>query len=187
MSEETAEQRFEELYERYQRPVLGYFLRRTDPTTARDAAADTFLVAWRRIGDVPPVDEALPWLFGVARKVLANHRRSRDRLRALRSKLARVGVTRPPTPESIVIRHSEDDAMFEALARLSDADREVLRLAAWEQLPHSQTALVLGTSPHAVAQRLYRITKRLERDLRIHAGDGRAGRSARPTGSGGRT
>ena len=179
MNPAMADRRFRELYEQYQRPVLGYFLRRTDATSARDAAADTFLVAWRRIDDVPDGDRGLLWLFGVARKVLANQRRSRDRFRALGEKLAGLGETPDPGPEAVVLRRAEDEAMLQAVARLRNEDQELLRLATWEELPHADIAEILETSPHAVGQRLYRITKRLAGELRSTAAPGL-------TGSGGR-
>jgi DNA-directed RNA polymerase specialized sigma24 family protein len=53
---------FDNLYERYHRPILAYCLRRTSRADAHEAANETFTVAWRRYADLPPVDEALPWL-----------------------------------------------------------------------------------------------------------------------------
>ena len=63
MRQDLAEQRFQEIYQSHQRHVLAYFLRRTDATSARDGAAEAFLVAWRRIDDVPMGDNTLPWLL----------------------------------------------------------------------------------------------------------------------------
>jgi len=64
--------RFSELYQAQYETVLRYALRRTDPETARDAVAETFLVAWRRLDTVPADHaQATPWLYGVARNVLA--------------------------------------------------------------------------------------------------------------------
>lgn len=186
MNPVTADQRFRELYQRYQRPVLGYFLRRTDATLARDGAADTFLVAWRRIDDVPDGERALLWLLGVARKVLANQRRSRDRFRAVGEKLAGLGDSPIPTPEAIVVRRAEDEAMLQAVARLRPEDQELLRLATWEEFPHADIAEILGTSPHAVGQRLYRITKRLARELRGNSVYRRNHAAPRIPGTGGR-
>jgi DNA-directed RNA polymerase specialized sigma24 family protein len=76
---------FESLYRAHARDVHGYFLRRTSSEEAKDATSEVFVVAWRRFDDVPQDDEALPWLYGVARNVLANNARSlrrRDRLAA---------------------------------------------------------------------------------------------------------
>src|SRR4029453_6989545 len=59
---------------------LGYARRRVDrPEDAADVVADTMLVAWRRLDEVPSGRETRPWLFGVARRVLANGRRGRGR------------------------------------------------------------------------------------------------------------
>ena len=177
MRPDLAEQRFQETYRAHQRHVLAYFLRRTDATSARDGAAETFLVAWRRIDDVPTGDSTLPWLYGVSRKVLANQRRSRDRLAALSMKLTTVGEPAEPSPEVVVLRRAEDEEMLDAVARLRPEDQEVIRLAVWEELPHAQVGEAIGTSAHAITQRLHRITKQLARDLQRpgrhrHAGGG---------------
>ena len=165
MDSERAEQRFEEMYLAHQRHVLAYFLRRTDAASARDGASETFLTAWRRIEDVPAGELALPWLYGVSRRVLANQRRSRDRHTALGRKLAHTPPSEEPSPEVVVLRRAEDKEMLDAVVRLRPEDQEVLRLAVWEELPHAQIGEVIGTSAHAITQRLHRITKQLVREL----------------------
>lgn len=165
MQTDLADQRFREMYQAHQRHVLAYFLRRTDATLARDGAAETFLVAWRRIDDLPSDDRTLPWLYGVSRKVLANQRRSRDRYQALGQKLTQAGPAENPSPEVVVLRRAEDKEVLDAVARLRPKDQEVIRLAVWEELPHAQVGEVLGTSAHAITQRLHRITKQLAREL----------------------
>jgi RNA polymerase sigma-70 factor (ECF subfamily) len=159
------EQRFRALYLGHYRQVYMYFRRRTDIERARDGTAETFLVAWRRLGDVPTGDRTLPWLYGVSRKVLANQRRSRDRYTALGRKLNHAGPQGEPSPEVVVLRRAEDEEMLDAVAQLRPEDQEILRLTVWEELPHAQVAEVVGTSAHAITQRLHRITKQLARDL----------------------
>jgi RNA polymerase sigma-70 factor (ECF subfamily) len=177
MQETVADQRFRDIYGAYQRHVLAYFLRRTDATSARDCAAETFLVAWRRIDDVPAGDRTLPWLYGVSRRVLANQRRSRDRYIALGQKLT-VGRDPNPSPEVVVLRRAEDKEMLDAVARLRPEDREIIRLAVWEELPRAQIGEVIGTSAHAITQRLHRITKQLAKDL-SHPANGLRRRNAK--------
>jgi len=160
-----AEQRFQEIYTAHQRQVFGYFLRRTDGTSARDGAAETFLVAWRRIDDVPDGERTLPWLYGVSRRVLGNQRRSRKRFTALGQKLNHTEPATDPSPEVVVLRRAEDEEMLAAVDRLRPEDQEILRLAVWEELPHAQIGEVVGTSQHAITQRLHRITKQLAREL----------------------
>ena len=89
--ERTREDRFEELFREHYGAVRGYALRRAPADLAQDAVSETFLVAWRRLDDVPA--DALPWLFGVARRVLANQRRSADRSSALERRLAVTGTS----------------------------------------------------------------------------------------------
>jgi RNA polymerase sigma-70 factor (ECF subfamily) len=158
------EARFLRLYESHSPAVYAYFKRRTDLTSAQECAADTFLVAWRRIDDIPRTRE-LPWLYGVARRVLANRRRTIRRAGRLTEKLAGVATNPGPSPEAIVVRRHEDEELLDAIGRLRPQDQELLQLASWEELPHDEIATILGCSRHAVDQRLYRAMRRLAREM----------------------
>lgn len=158
--------RFSALVEACQARVLAYALRRSDSfADAEDVAAETFAVAWRRRDSLPqsmdpstPAD-ALPWLLGVARRVLANQRRGQRRRLAL---TWRVGADVATPRHSLVTRLGEDadSPTMTALRRLAPADQELLRLVAWEELDHAQIAVMLDISPNAVAIRLHRARRR---------------------------
>ena len=77
--------RMDELFTAHAADVYAFALRRSSPSTAEDVVSETFLVAWRRLDSVP--DTPKPWLLAVARRVLANQRRSNGRQSALRSRL----------------------------------------------------------------------------------------------------
>jgi RNA polymerase sigma factor (sigma-70 family) len=161
------ERQFRLLFDCYYRRVLAYALRReSNRTAAEDVVAETFLVAWRRIGDVPAGDDALPWLLGVARRVLANARRTdarRDRLLARLRQEPMVEVT-----EAVDAAPLASDARAQilgALSRLRPGDAELLQLAVWEQLSHAQIALVLECSVNAVGIRLHRARKAFAAEL----------------------
>ncbi|HEY4633668.1 MAG TPA: sigma-70 family RNA polymerase sigma factor [Candidatus Limnocylindrales bacterium] len=153
--------RFDALYTQHQRAVLAYAMRRA-PTLAdaEDAAAETFTIAWRRIDAVPATDP-LPWLYAVARRVLANQRRGTGR----RERLAALIHTERDVPTPMRAGEARDGPAFEALAALSPADQEVLRLVAWEELGNGQIASVLGISANAVAIRLHRARARFAEAL----------------------
>ncbi len=158
---ELARARFSDLYRDHARDLLGYALRRSaDPEDAADVVAETFLVAWRRIGDVPLDREARLWLYGTARHVLANQNRGarrRDRLtERLRGELCRELATARPREES---------AFLQALAGLKETDRELLMLIGWEELTPAQAARTLGISPLAARTRLHRARRRLRAQL----------------------
>jgi RNA polymerase sigma-70 factor, ECF subfamily len=156
------EARFARLYAANGRHVLAYALRRTArPEDAADVVSETFLVAWRRLDDVPSGEEVRPWLFGVARRVLANQRRGeqrRDRLsERLRNELATlIPAEVAPEPETAAMR---------VLGRMDPRDREVLLLAGWEGLGPSEIARVMGISRPAARNRLHRARARFRRDL----------------------
>ena len=144
--------RFEELYRAHAGNVLAYALRRTTAAAADDVVAEVFLVAWRRLDDVP--DEPLPWLLGVARRVLANRRRGEGRALALRDRIAfQFGGPSHSPPDT---RADVDGRVIRALARMSERDRELLMLIAWEGLTNVEVAQILGVRKGTVAVRVHR-------------------------------
>ncbi len=148
----SAEDSFRRLFSRHYGAVFAYAARRVGWDDASDSAAEVFTVAWRRIRSVPAEPETLPWLYGVARRVVANQLRSlrrRDRLDA-RMATQHIGWS-DPEPEDL-------DA---ALASLRADDREVLMLAAWEGLTPAEMGRALGCSANAAAVRLHRARARL--------------------------
>ena len=143
---------FDDLFDAHAAVVLAYAVRRTaNVADAEDVVAETFVTAWRRFTDAPVEPRA--WLYGIARRVLANHRRGADRRTSLLRRLTSL-ASRPHSPAS-----SEGPAL-DALAKLSATDQELLRLVAWEELTHSEIAVVLGVSVNAVAIRLHRARQR---------------------------
>jgi RNA polymerase sigma-70 factor, ECF subfamily len=138
--------------------VLAYVLRRTSPGVADDVVADVFLVAWRKLDRLPA--EPLPWLLGTARKLLANRRRGEERTVALHRRLAAEhdGVTAGSEDEV-------DERVIRALAHLSERDRELLMLLAWEELSQAEAAEVLGLRRNTVAVRLHRARRQFAEAL----------------------
>ena len=156
------QRRFEAVYYEHHGPILGYVLRRTDnPDDAADVLGEVFLTAWRRLDDLPEDTEARLWLYGVARRVLANHHRGQRRRTALSERLRAdlAGSYRPPESGG------ELDRITAAFHRLPAAERELLSLAAWEGLDNGQIATVLGCSRNAVRIRLFRARRRFTAEL----------------------
>ena len=155
----TDRDRFDRLYDRYFQEVLAYCLRRVVTADGYAAANEVFEIAWRRIGDVPDGEGARAWLFTVARRVVYRYWRGVSRFRRLIGRAT--AADPPPIPEEVVVRRAELDAVLVALERLTPRDRELLQLAAWEELPHAEIAESLGCSVAAVDQRLHRAKRKL--------------------------
>lgn len=155
-------EKFEDLYRAHADDVLAYARRRTATSEAEEVVADTFLVAWRRLDSVPL--EPLPWLYQVARRTLANRRRSIRRRDSLTMKISRFEARQELTGDPAE-NFSDPHWLVSALARLSERDREVLMLIAWEGLDHHAAAIVLECSRSALAVRLHRARKRLAKEL----------------------
>jgi RNA polymerase sigma-70 factor (ECF subfamily) len=154
--------RFEQVFAAHRDAVLGYLLRRTDSShDAADLLADTFLVTWRRLDDVPREPQTRPWLYGVARRVLANHRRGEGRRHALATRLLSE-LSDLPAP---VQPQLDDTPAARAFRILPEPDRELLSLVAWEELDTAQIATALGISRNAVRIRLHRARKRFAKLL----------------------
>jgi RNA polymerase sigma-70 factor, ECF subfamily len=159
-----AEDCFRDLYATHGRAILAYAVRRSrDPQDAADALAETFLVAWRRLADVPSGDDARLWLYGVARRTLANQARAERRRERLAERLrhelpAAVAAVSAPSAGA-------DSAVLSALAGLAEGDREILLLAGWERLEAGQIATVLGITGVAARARLHRARGRLRARL----------------------
>ncbi|HYM55590.1 MAG TPA: RNA polymerase sigma factor [Solirubrobacteraceae bacterium] len=160
MAETVREQRFERLYEEHFDRVAAYLLARSDPDTAADALARTFEVVWRRIADVPA--EPLPWLLGVARRVLADGRRAQRRQDALVERIAgTINEAGEDHAESLARRTQA----LSAIAGLTAVQREALLLIAWDGLTERQAAAVMGCSRGALALRVHRARKQLRAAL----------------------
>ncbi|MBO3736984.1 RNA polymerase sigma factor [Actinoplanes flavus] len=154
------EERFDRLWRDHAAAVLAYARRRVDGDQADEVVAETFVVAWRRLREIP--EAARPWLFGVARRVSANIRRSEHRREALHDRLAAQPAPAAGDPSGLVGR---------ALDRLPADDRELLMLLAWDGLTRPEAAAALGCSRGTLAVRLHRARRRLEAALREPAGD----------------
>jgi RNA polymerase sigma-70 factor (ECF subfamily) len=147
--------RFEELFRSHADAVRGYALRRTDPDEADDIVAETFLIAWRRFDDIPV--NAAPWLFGVARRVLSNRRRTDRRVLSLSDRLAERERRKPSATDDSDLRLTIEAA----LERLPEKEREALRLLAWEGLSTGEAAVVLGCTRATLAVRMHRARRHL--------------------------
>ena len=159
----TPEKRFQALYEAHAAAVLSYARRRAPRPDADDVFAEVFLVAWRRLEEVPSAQERV-WLLGVARRILANQRRGSNRQGALRERLA-LHVAAPTTAPEPAFPTAGQTRLGEPSRPLSESDRELLLLLAWEGLSNDEAARVLEIGPRALRVRLHRARRRLANAL----------------------
>lgn len=164
MQQPEREQCFVELYERTHAQLAGYALRRVpSPEDAADLVAETYLIAWRRLEDVPEGAAAILWLYATARRLLANQYRRelhhQEVMNTVRRELAAAlaGQMEAANEDAFVART--------ALMRLSEDDQELLMLAGWEGLGSAELARVLGCSATAARIRLYRARSRLSAEM----------------------
>lgn len=154
--DESDAARFAALWDRYAPRVQAYAMRHVERDAAQEVVAETFLVAWRRLADVP--GEPLPWLLVVARNTVRNHRRSAYRRRQLHAALAGLApVPHEDTTELV----GQRQALLRALAAMPAAEREAALLVAWDGLTPAQGAAVQGCTVAAFKMRVSRARRRL--------------------------
>ncbi|GGT05310.1 RNA polymerase sigma factor [Nonomuraea spiralis] len=158
-------EQFAAVFDRYARQIHLYVARRLGTQAADDIVAETFLAAFRRRESYDPsVRLARPWLYGIATKLIARHRRDEERL--LRA-LSRTGAD--PLPELIgdvvtqrVAAQAEERRLMAALAALSPGDRDVLLLVAWEDMSLEEAAQALGIPAGTARSRMHRARKKIK-------------------------
>lgn len=163
---EADRERFEHVYRQTRIAILAYLVRRTESAEdAADMLGEVYLIAWRRINDLPSGGQARLWLFGVARRVLANQRRryrSQDRLAATLEETLRLHGRE----EQWAAREEGlSDTIVAALNTLSAPDRELLMLSAWEELSPAEIAIVLSRPAALIRVRLHRARAKLRARL----------------------
>ena len=151
---------FRLLYERNYAPITSYVRRRVRGADGSDSdiVAEVFVVAWRRFLDVPELTNELPWLYGVARNLIANHFRSVQRISDLTDRLTLEGRV---AGESAAGSSDLEIRVRRAVGQLTELDREIFRLIHWEQLSHAEVALSVGITAKAVERRIARARKRV--------------------------
>jgi RNA polymerase sigma-70 factor (ECF subfamily) len=163
MNQNQSGPRLAEMFSSYYEEVLAFCARRVGRGEAEDAAADVFAIAVRRAEEIDWAT-VRPWLYGIARGVLANRWRTLQRRQRLLMRMATFTQTSEP-PADVVVRRAEDHGALVALQQLRPNDREILMLAAWEEMSGPEIAQTLGITVSAAEQRLHRAKKRYARVL----------------------
>ncbi len=158
----TPEERFTELWHAQAPRVLAFASRHVGTEAAHDVVAETFMVAWRRWGDLPTPPTG--WLFVTARKVIQNRLRTSRRNRALEDRIALLDGVAAYAADSADAALTRRQAL-ERLALLDDQHREALLLVSWDGLSNDDAAAVLGIKPATFRRRLSRARAALLRPL----------------------
>ncbi|MET7639684.1 RNA polymerase sigma factor [Streptomyces sp. NPDC005438] len=164
----TDPERFAELYDRHASDIHRYIARRLGAEVADDLVAETFLAAFRRRDRFDPRrGEARPWLYGIASKLVAGHRRFEVRQYRLLARTAHdpVAEDHRDRADDRVAAAAVTRQLAAALARLSKGDRDVLLLIAWESLTYEEVAQALDIPVGTVRSRLNRARKKVRKAL----------------------
>lgn len=153
------EQRFRALFDAHYAQIARYFTNRgRSHTEAEDLAAATFEVAWRKLDNVPLAEDAILWLYGVARNQLRNAWRKGQREAALAEDVGHAMTTVAELP---VEQRAAAAETMQALRQLKREDRDLVMLVAWDELSPTEAGQVLGLRPNAARTRLHRARQRL--------------------------
>jgi RNA polymerase sigma factor (sigma-70 family) len=153
---DAARQRFEALFRQHVAGVASYCRwRLRSRVEAEDAVAEVFLVAWRRLEDVPAGEASRSWLYATARRVVANQARAEARRSRLNEKLNGQPVTSEQSEEVPLAGQ-----VHEALAVLAPHDRELLFLAECEGFTATEVGRIMHRPAVTVRVRLHRAKRR---------------------------
>jgi RNA polymerase sigma-70 factor (ECF subfamily) len=170
--------RFERCFRDHYAQLLAFSMRRVcSREIAEDVVADTFAVVWRRRDRIP--DPALAWLYAIAGHVIANQYRSTRRRHNLDLRLAHEPAAAAPVSDPAESR-GRREAFAAAVSLLTEPEREVLRLVAWDGLDTRDAAQVLGCSPGAFRVRLHRARRKLAKQLEAAGHSPRESRATVP-------
>jgi RNA polymerase sigma-70 factor, ECF subfamily len=153
--EPQPDDQFAAVYQAHHRQVYAYAVTRAGRQLADDVVAETFLVAWRRLPALPKATP-LPWLLAVARNVIGERYRAEERQQAVAAEMRAWITEEELSVADVADGVAERSGVLNALAQLSDDDRELLTLVAWQGLAPSQAARVLGCSTATYYVRLHR-------------------------------
>ncbi len=166
MKRGETDEAFTRLFNEHSLAVRRFTLRRfSDSRICEDIVAETFLIAWRRWGELPPKDRELQWLYGIAFRVLSNQRRSRDRRNRL---FIRLSFERNPDLENVDSGLIDILSIRKAMSKLRDSDRELLEFVYWEKFTYREISEIVGVSENAVGIRINRAKSHLKRLLSPH-------------------
>jgi RNA polymerase sigma-70 factor (ECF subfamily) len=165
---------FRELYDRWAETLLGYFYRRVkDAEVAADLTAETFAVAYEARGRFRDIgNPGGAWLYGIARRELSHYfRRKRVELSAVR----RLGLEVPQVDaeslaaiEAMEASEAERTRLTSAIGRLSDSERDAVRLRVIAELEYGEIASRLRCSEAAARTRVHRGLAHLSELMEAH-------------------
>lgn len=145
---------FERFFNAHFHVIWSYVARRVSPQSVDDVVSRSFSVAWRKFQSIPQPPQDRLWLFGVARRCIADERRSDVRRHRL--------TARASSDIHMLHPHQEPpgdpriEAIERAVERLTPLDREAIQLVLWDGLSHQDAAHIMQCSVSAFESRYRR-------------------------------
>jgi RNA polymerase sigma-70 factor (ECF subfamily) len=154
--DESTSESFEAFFREHYSNLWRYVARRVPPSKVDDVVSASFIVAWEKYSNMNP---SLPWLIRIASYEVSNARRKQSRERRNCVFVVQDELVAP-------LRDDFDGThVRNAIATLSNADQEILRLILWDELSREDIAQVLDLSINAVNVRYHRALQKLERSI----------------------
>jgi RNA polymerase sigma-70 factor (ECF subfamily) len=151
---------FAKIYEDNAKTIYYYALRILgDPAAAEDATHDVFLKAWKHFHEFRNESNPRTWLYRIAinhcRNILKSHYHKNFSTAEDNRELEDMAI-QTDTPLKVIENQELGDAIQKTLDRLPHDYKEILLLAADEQLSYQEIADLINTSTDAVRGRLHR-------------------------------
>lgn len=155
------------VYDRHAAAVFAWARSRAGDHAA-DLTAEVFARAWLCRGSFRDQADgsAFPWLCGIAGNVLRDSLRRRQVEDRARRRLGLPASVAPdPEYEAVECRLSLPEAALQAIAQLSEPERELLDLRVVQERPYTEIAERLRCTPQAARLRVSRALRRLNLSL----------------------
>lgn len=107
------------------------------------------------------------WLFAIARNTVTDYFRSRKKRFHFSLDSITEMILSKPSPEELAIRDDEHQAMFQAMAKLRDKERNIIAMKFAAGLKNSEIAELMGVSESNIGVVVYRIINKLRKFLEV--------------------
>lgn len=157
---------FAELFDEHAHPLHGYLARRVGADVADDLVSETFLAAMRgKEGYDPEKGSVVGWLYGIATNLLRGHAKRETRLLRTAERYG-VDLGVAESLEHTVITRIDSRShlrrIARELARMAEADRDLVLLVSLAGLTVQQAAEALDLNPGTARSRLHRLRAKLK-------------------------
>ena len=149
-------------------PLITYIISPilSDTRDKEECISDIYLTVWKKIDQYDPnKSNFTTWLTVIAKNTALNYTRKTNKIRSNEGELDENLVSKEGNPEAELIKKEDSELLKKAINSLSKSDKVLFYRKYYYSQPISQIASETGITERAVEGRLYRIKKKLRKQL----------------------